>query len=73
MNYIFFGPYWVFCFARAAMTGSYGRAEYGAFRDFGGLVDGFMGTLVWLLLAIPTAILVFGLIAALAGRTKWKN
>lgn len=64
MEYLFFGPYWLFCLARAVFSAAFGDPVFGAFDGwFGLLVGGALGTAVWLLMLI----LIAGLIGAVAG------
>ena len=49
LEYIFFGFYWLFCLVRAFMTGSFGEAQYGAFKNLDGLTLGFYASIVWLI------------------------
>lgn len=62
MNYLFFGPYWLFCVARAAMSGAFGQVEYGAFQGFEGLFLGFYGAMIWFAVA--------GLIGSILGDSQ---
>lgn len=56
MDYLFYGPYWLFCVVRAGMTASFGEAEYGSFAGFDGLFLGFFFALAWFFI-------VFGVMA----------
>lgn len=53
---LFYGPYWLFCLARAIMigptlVGTGKEPPYGVFNTVDGLAMGFFGSIVWLILA----------------------
>lgn len=52
MNYLFLGPYWLFCVVRAIMQGAFHEPNYGAYGTLGNLIDGSLGAVLWCLLAL---------------------
>lgn len=59
MDYIFYGPYWVFCLLRAGMTASFGETNYGSFDGIEGLFLGFFIALAWFF-AVSGILLLMG-------------
>lgn len=70
MEYLFFGPYWLFVVVRALFTAPFGEANLGKFKDGDALVFGLLGAVIWFVLAIIVAALFTGIYQGITGKRK---